>query len=374
MQGVKLPDDRIIAALKAAKGLISYAARRLRCTPDTIHRRVKTSQAVAAAVHQARAEILDDAELQLHKAIRLGQPWAVAFALKTIGRDRGYLEKQQLEHTGAAGGAIAHEVAHEVTHVQLTADQRRARISALLAKRQAPCEKQPSAEQPSVGAVDGLAWQLDQVGEQRQIAGVRRPWGQALYRTQVEAAKAKAEAAVKRLVQNEVPAVWGELKTKIDAARRRIEAEAGALVEEWHGLVELKNRVQPRVEIFVHQTMAESVQPTQTAQAAQTAPSPADAAALPPAADAPPPPPSPASPATASCDLSPGPPAPSPARPPDAPPPSPSVGDAAALAPAAAPLAGSAADDTAEHREAEEHRGVAGRKQPRKGWTSVSAR
>ena len=40
---------------------------------------------------------MDTAELSLYNAILRGEAWAVTLALKTLGRDRGYIEKTILE-------------------------------------------------------------------------------------------------------------------------------------------------------------------------------------------------------------------------------------------------------------------------------------
>jgi hypothetical protein len=41
---------------------------------------------------EAREELLNRCENTLREAVLAGQPWAVMFVLKTLGRDRGYEE------------------------------------------------------------------------------------------------------------------------------------------------------------------------------------------------------------------------------------------------------------------------------------------
>jgi hypothetical protein len=55
---------------------------------------------VAAAKEAARGELLDVAEVKLWQAVQRGDAWAIAFALKTLGKQRGYVERQVLEHEG----------------------------------------------------------------------------------------------------------------------------------------------------------------------------------------------------------------------------------------------------------------------------------
>lgn len=51
---------------------------------------------VMAAKQQAREIILDDTESVLDQRIKAADPWAVCFTLKTIGKDRGYIEKYEI--------------------------------------------------------------------------------------------------------------------------------------------------------------------------------------------------------------------------------------------------------------------------------------
>jgi hypothetical protein len=92
----KFTDTQIIAALKEDLGMIFLAAKRLGCDPSTIHRRVNKSVAVKAAVESHRGELIDVAEVALMAAVQAKQPWAIAFTLRTIGKGRGYVEKQEI--------------------------------------------------------------------------------------------------------------------------------------------------------------------------------------------------------------------------------------------------------------------------------------
>jgi hypothetical protein len=96
--------QEIIDALKATKGLVSLAARHLGCVPQTIYTRANNVQSVRQAIDDSRAEIVDQAELALRNAVLNGEAWAVALTLKTIGKSRGYVERQEV--TGADGGPV----------------------------------------------------------------------------------------------------------------------------------------------------------------------------------------------------------------------------------------------------------------------------
>lgn len=96
----KYTDAVIIEALEKTRGMIYVAARALGCSATTIYDRAKVSPAVAQAIQVEREVRLDRAEMQLDKAVDRGEPWAVCFLLKCKAKDRGYVERQQVEHSG----------------------------------------------------------------------------------------------------------------------------------------------------------------------------------------------------------------------------------------------------------------------------------
>jgi len=104
--------QEIIDALKATNGLVSLAAKRLGCTAQTIYNRAKRVKAVQEAIDEARAEIVDLAELGLRAAVVDREPWALALVVKTLGRDRGYVERIQQESTGEITVRVVRDSKH----------------------------------------------------------------------------------------------------------------------------------------------------------------------------------------------------------------------------------------------------------------------
>lgn len=88
-------DEQIIEALKKSRGLVYTAAERVGCDADTIYTRAKQSPAIRAAIKHQRGKIIDRAEEKLFAAINAREPWAVALILKTLGKDRGYVERTE---------------------------------------------------------------------------------------------------------------------------------------------------------------------------------------------------------------------------------------------------------------------------------------
>ncbi len=78
--------------MKAAHGMITLAADKLECHPDTIGNYSKRYPAVADAVRRERSRVVDYAEIKLFAAMQEGAPWAILKILNTLGRDRGYAE------------------------------------------------------------------------------------------------------------------------------------------------------------------------------------------------------------------------------------------------------------------------------------------
>jgi hypothetical protein len=110
--------EQVIDALKATRGLVYLAAQRLGCDPDTIMNYCKRYPEVEAAKHDARGALLDMAEARLFVAVANDQPWAIAFALKTIGRSRGYGERVDLSISiQAAAAKVAQECGLSVAEV-----------------------------------------------------------------------------------------------------------------------------------------------------------------------------------------------------------------------------------------------------------------
>lgn len=97
----------IIRAIQAAKGNVSAAARALGCTRQTLANYVNKYPTVKQTLDDEREAMLDNAESSLHRAILNGEGWAVCFTLKTIGRNRGYIERHDVHLSDWHSEAIA---------------------------------------------------------------------------------------------------------------------------------------------------------------------------------------------------------------------------------------------------------------------------
>ncbi|MHB8868425.1 MAG: hypothetical protein ACYC6T_09725 [Thermoleophilia bacterium] len=87
-------------ALEAYRGCVYLAAESLGVWPQAVYARIQKSAELQQLMELADGRRTDTAVLKLEQAIRAGDPWAVKFQLKTKGRDRGYVERQEVETSG----------------------------------------------------------------------------------------------------------------------------------------------------------------------------------------------------------------------------------------------------------------------------------
>ena len=96
----KYSAEEVIAAVRANKGILTLAAKSLGCTRQTVHNYVNNYATVKDAVDEERDSLIDMAEAKLFDQVRQGNMTAIIFTLKTIGKHRGYVERQELAHDG----------------------------------------------------------------------------------------------------------------------------------------------------------------------------------------------------------------------------------------------------------------------------------
>lgn len=92
--------DRVCFALGKAIGNMTAAARLLGVTRGALYLFIKKNPDLETVVKDCREEMIDAAESALYSAITKEQPWAVCFSLKCLGKDRGYIERQEVKHSG----------------------------------------------------------------------------------------------------------------------------------------------------------------------------------------------------------------------------------------------------------------------------------
>lgn len=103
---------QMIDALRQTKGMKGPAAKMLGCSWNTVDNYAKRHATVQKVIDEERESMTDVAELSLYRAVQGGEAWAVCFYLKTQGKKRGYVERQEITGLNAApveiviGGSI----------------------------------------------------------------------------------------------------------------------------------------------------------------------------------------------------------------------------------------------------------------------------
>lgn len=109
----RVPLEEIIKMLEAKGGFMTATARGLGITLKTLENRIKKNKELQAALRSINERTLDFTESKLIEAVRDGQAWAICFHLKCKGKDRGWIERQEVEHSGPGGKPVVIRVIYE---------------------------------------------------------------------------------------------------------------------------------------------------------------------------------------------------------------------------------------------------------------------
>ena len=93
------PTDKkkaLLEALEKSLGVITQACKMVGVHRSTHYDWMKTDDDYKAQVEELSEVALDFAESHLHKLIKDGNPAATIFFLKTKGKGRGYVERQEI--------------------------------------------------------------------------------------------------------------------------------------------------------------------------------------------------------------------------------------------------------------------------------------
>jgi hypothetical protein len=99
----------LLDALEKSLGIVTTACKAAGVGRVTYYEWLKNDPDFAAAVADLSEVTLDFAESALLKNIKEGNTTAIIFYLKTKGRGRGYIERQEIDHT-TKGQPIVQEI------------------------------------------------------------------------------------------------------------------------------------------------------------------------------------------------------------------------------------------------------------------------
>jgi transposase-like protein len=95
----RIGEARAVEALTASLGNVSDAARHLGVSSRTIHRWLAQHPHLRQLVDAERDRILDKAEQNVFEAVERGDLRASWFVLRTLGKDRGYAERTEVDQS-----------------------------------------------------------------------------------------------------------------------------------------------------------------------------------------------------------------------------------------------------------------------------------
>jgi hypothetical protein len=96
----RISKKKIKEALHEKRGIISEAAKYIGCSRMTIYNYMEKYPDVKEAHKEAKEEAIDYVEGRLFKQIEKGNMTGIIFYLKTQGKERGYVERQEFEPVG----------------------------------------------------------------------------------------------------------------------------------------------------------------------------------------------------------------------------------------------------------------------------------
>jgi hypothetical protein len=107
--------EALLAALTKCKGIVTDACKAAKIPRSTHYNWLKTDAEYQQAVEDLNEIALDFGEKMLFKLMENENATAVIFFLKTKGKKRGYVERQEI--TGAEGAAV--EVNYDLSKLSL---------------------------------------------------------------------------------------------------------------------------------------------------------------------------------------------------------------------------------------------------------------
>jgi hypothetical protein len=92
--------DNLIIALEKSLGIVTDACKKAKCSRTTFYDYCETDPEFKKRVDSVGEMALDFAESSLHNQIKDGIPTSTIFYLKTKGKKRGYVERQEIDMSG----------------------------------------------------------------------------------------------------------------------------------------------------------------------------------------------------------------------------------------------------------------------------------
>jgi hypothetical protein len=105
----------VIGAIRQYRGNISAIARAFQVSRAAIYDYISNKPDLKQLIQDERESMIDDAESEIYKQFKKGNTAALIFFLKTQGKQRGYVERQEL--TGKDGQEVTIKVVYDDSNV-----------------------------------------------------------------------------------------------------------------------------------------------------------------------------------------------------------------------------------------------------------------
>lgn len=93
--------NNLIQALEQSLGIVTTACKVVGCNRSTFYKYYNNDKVFRAKVDDLQNLTLDFVESQLHEQIKEGNTTATIFYLKTKGKKRGFIERQEIQMDGS---------------------------------------------------------------------------------------------------------------------------------------------------------------------------------------------------------------------------------------------------------------------------------
>ena len=107
----KLTVDKVNTLIDEMMGNVSMVARTLNVSRTTLYNYINSHATVKAKLDEAREKMIDNVESKLYSKALDGDTTSMIFFLKTQGKSRGYVERQEV--AGADGKEVILRVVYE---------------------------------------------------------------------------------------------------------------------------------------------------------------------------------------------------------------------------------------------------------------------
>ncbi len=104
----------LIEALEASLGIVTTACKKVGCSRKTFYQYYKEDAEFKKQVDDIGNIALDFAESKLHNLIKNENPISIIFYLKTKGKKRGYIEKQEFDIGGQKENPLLLDIADKL--------------------------------------------------------------------------------------------------------------------------------------------------------------------------------------------------------------------------------------------------------------------